>query len=291
MTYRIRTTNRSVPLDEAHLGSWGDRLFLWLYDHRGALLAGGGVVVLAAVVVGGVLWTDQRRMSESTDMLNKASRLIWERPSDNPTEAEQKLKVAVAIFKELGDKYPRTPAASMGLYNLGNALVLQQDVSGAIEAYQKAMLAYAGQPMMTGLLQQRLGYAYLQKGDREAAAKALIAVTEIPGALNRDHALFELARLEEVQGRPEGAIAHYQEVVKSYPGSPLASEATVRMKVMEVKKSADSLPPPTAQPPAPAAAGAKPAPAKASKAKSAKPAGSEKSTGSGKSPGSEQKAP
>lgn len=285
MTYRIRTTNRSVPLDEAHLDSWGDRLFLWLYDHRGALLAGGAVVLLTVAVVGGVLWTDQRRITESTGMLNKASRLIWERQSDNPVEAEQKLKVAVAVLKELGDKYPRTPAASMGLYNLGNALVQQNDVAGAIEVYQKAMLAYAGQPMMTGLIQQRLGYAYLQKGDREAAAKALIAVTEIPGALNRDHALFELARLEEAQGRPEGAIAHYQEIVKSYPGSPLASEATVRMKVMEVKKSADSLPPPAAPPSAPAAVGAKPAPAKSSKAKSAKPASSDKPAGS------EKKAP
>ncbi len=242
-------------------------------------------MLLAAAVIGGVLWTDQRRIAESTDLLNKASRLMWERPSDNPVEAEQKLKVAVAVFKELGDKYPRTPAASMGLYNLGNALVQQNDVAGAIEVYQKAMLAYASQPMMTGLIQQRLGYAYLQKGDREAAAKALVAVTEIPGALNRDHALFELARLEEAQGRPEGAIAHYQDIVKSYPGSPLASEATVRMKVMEVKKSADSLPPLTAPPPAPTAAGAKPAPAKASKAKSAKPASSDKPAGS------EKKAP
>lgn len=262
MSYRIRTQDKSIPLDEAHLGTWGDRLLLKAYDHRRGLIVGAVVVLIAGLIIGGVLWFDQQRTAESVEMLNRGTRLLFDRPVDKPSEAEQNLKGAVALLKQVTEKYPRTPAGSMGLYYLGNALMQQNDLAGSIEAYQKALLAYAGQPMMMGLIQQRLGYAYLQKGDRELAAKAFTAVTEIPGSLNRDHALFELARLEEAQGRPEGAIAHYQELVKSYPGSPLASEATVRMKVMEVKKSADTapapVPPPT--PPAPAAtAPAKPA--------------------------------
>jgi outer membrane protein assembly factor BamD (BamD/ComL family) len=61
-----------------------------------------------------------------------------------------------------------------------------------------------------------------------------------------------LARLEESQSRPEGALAHYQELIKTYPNSPYTSEATIRTKVMDVKKSMDtSAPSPPAAAPAP----------------------------------------
>jgi tetratricopeptide (TPR) repeat protein len=95
---------------------------------------------------------------------------------------------------------------------------------------------------MAGLVQQRLAYAYLLKGDRDLAVKALTSILETPGTLNRDQALFELARLEESQSRPEGALAHYQDLIKNYPNSPFTSEATIRTKIMDVKKSQESTP-------------------------------------------------
>jgi outer membrane protein assembly factor BamD (BamD/ComL family) len=82
----------------------------------------------------------------------------------------------------------------------------------------------------------------LLKGDRDQAVKALTGILETPGTLNRDQALYELARLEESQSRPEAALARYQELIKTYPNSPFTSEATIRTKIMDVKKSQDSTP-------------------------------------------------
>ena len=61
--------------------------------------------------------------------------------------------------------------------------------------------------------------------------------------------MFELARLEESQSRPEGALAHYQELIKTYPNSPFTSEATIRTKVLDVKSKEPSAPPPAPAPP------------------------------------------
>jgi tetratricopeptide (TPR) repeat protein len=97
------------------------------------------------------------------------------------------------------------------------------------------------------------------KGDRDQAAKAYSTVLEIPGSLNRDNALFELARLDESQSRPEGALAHYQDLMKTYPNSPFASEAAIRVKVLEVKKTPETAP---AASPAPSASPAPQTPAK-----------------------------
>ena len=71
--------------------------------------------------------------------------------------------------------------------------------------------------------------------------------------------------MEESQSRPEGALAHYQDLMKNYPNSPFTSEAAVRVKVLEVKKSPDS-PPTGATAPSAASAPASPpeSPAKTS---------------------------
>lgn len=237
MSYRIKIPPKSIPLDEAHLGTWGDRLLQGLEDNRRAVLAGGGVIIAAVGIVGGILWYDGQRTEAASHLLQRATSLSLARVPDKPKETEENVKQAVALYRQLVEAYPRTPFAAIGLYNLGNLLTQQNDLPGAIEAYQKALVAYAGNPMMAGLIHQRLAYAYLVKGDRELAAKSLSAIVDIPGALNRDHALFELGKLEEAQSRPEGALAHYQELMKTYPDSPLASEAGVRLKVLDVKKS------------------------------------------------------
>lgn len=103
---------------------------------------------------------------------------------------------------------------------------------------------------MAGLVQQRLAYVYLHKGDRDQAVKALTGILETSGTLNRDQALFELARLEESLSRPDGASARYQELIKTYPNSPFTSEATIRTKILDAKKSLELSPAPAATAPA-----------------------------------------
>ena len=100
--------------------------------------------------------------------------------------------------------------------------------AGAIEAYQRFSVSYGTNTMLLVMVYQRLGYAYLLKGDHEKAVKAFSAALDVPGALNKDQAMFEMGKLEEAQSRPEGALARYQDLLKSYPDSPFAGEATVR---------------------------------------------------------------
>jgi tetratricopeptide (TPR) repeat protein len=81
-------------------------------------------------------------------------------------------------------------------------------------------------------------------------------ILEIPGAMNRDYALFELARLEENRSKPDEALKHYQNLMKTFPNSPLTSEAAMRVKVIEAKKTPD--PSPAAATPAPSSSSSKP---------------------------------
>jgi outer membrane protein assembly factor BamD (BamD/ComL family) len=201
-----------------------------------------GVVILTAAVVGGVFYVDHQAAQKAQDLEREAMRVLTAPAASDPQKADQALKEAIAKYRQIVDQYPRTSTAPLALYHLGNTLVQANDQSGAIEAYQRFLASYSSNPSMAGLVQQRLAYLYLLKGDRDQAVKAFTGILETPGTLNRDQALFELARMEESQSRPEAALARYQELIKTYPNSPFTSEATIRTKIMDVMKLQDSTP-------------------------------------------------
>jgi outer membrane protein assembly factor BamD (BamD/ComL family) len=242
MSYRIKVPAKTLPVDEAHMLSWLDHTLHRLQDYRRPLLVAVGVLVLAVAVVGGVFYVDRQASQKAQDLEREAMRFLTATSANDPQKADHALKEAITRYRQIVDQYPRTPTAPLALYHLGNALVQANELSAAIEAYQRFLMLYGSNPSMTGLVQQRLAYLYLIKGERDQAVKALTAILETPGTLNRDQALFELARLEESQSRPEGALAHYQDLIKNYPNSPFTSEATIRTKIMDVKKTQESTP-------------------------------------------------
>ncbi len=236
MSYRIKIPSKSDPVNETQLLSGMERLWLTIQEYRRAILVGGAVLVAAVAIVIGVIWYDHRTAEAALGLYREATRHYLTRPADKPEQADANLKEAIKKYRQVVEQYPRTPSAPLALYHLGNALVQANEIDAAIEAYKRYVLLYASNSALLGLVQQRLGYAYLLKGDRDQAAKVFSTVLQLPGALNKDHALFELGKLEEAQSRPEGALSHYQQLIKDYPSSPFASEAAVRIKVLEVKK-------------------------------------------------------
>lgn len=240
MSYRIKVGSKSQPADEAHLLSRMDHFLFLVQEHRRGI--GMGLIVLLAAIaaVGAVIWVDHRNAEEALELNRQAMRLYVERPADQRVKADENLKQAINVFRQLVEQYPRVPSAPLSLYHLGNALVQVNDLAGAIEAYKKFIASYGANRTLRGLIYQRLGYAYLLNGDRDQATKAFSAVLEVAGASNKDHALFELGKLEETQSRPEGALARYQELTTGYPHSPLASEAAVRIKALQVKRDHES---------------------------------------------------
>lgn len=242
MTYKIKVPPRTLQVDEAHMVSGLAHWFFGLKEYARPLLVGFALLLLAAGIVGGVLWYDAQTASKAQDLEREATLHYLTRPSDDPKKADTNLKEAIALYKRVVEEYPRTPTAPVALFNLGNAYLQANDVDAAIEAYKRFILMYGSNAPLLGLVHQKMGYAYLLKGNRDEAAKAYSTVLQIPGALNRDQALFELARLEESQSRPEGAMAHYQELMKTYPNSPFSNEAGIRVKALEVKKSPEASP-------------------------------------------------
>jgi tetratricopeptide (TPR) repeat protein len=242
MTYRIKVPPRTLPVGEEQLVSGLEHWLIGLQSYRWSLIVGFALLILTGVGLGGFFWYEEQNASKAQELEREATLRLFTRPSNDPQKTANNLKEAIALYKRVLDEYPRTATAPLVQFSLGNAYLQSNDVDSAIDAYQRFTSTYASNTSLLGLVYQKLGYAYLLKKDLDQAAKAYSSILDMPGAMNRDYALFEVARLAENRSKPDEAVKHYQELMKTYPNSPLTSESAVRMKVIEAKKNLEPSP-------------------------------------------------
>ena len=258
MTYRIKVPPRTLPVGEEQLVSGLEHWLMGLRSYRWSLIVGFVLLLLMGMGLWGLFWYEEQNASKAQELEREATLLLFTRPSTDSQKTANNLKEAITLYKRVLEEYPRTPTAPLVQFSLGNAYLQANEVDSAIEAYQRFTSTYASNTSLLGLVYQKLGYAFLLKKDLDQAAKAYSSILDLPGAMNRDYALFEVARLEENRSKPDEALKHYQELMKTYPNSPLTSESAVRVKVIEAKKNPE---------PSPAAA----APAASAPSKPSKP--------------------
>ena len=219
-------------------------------EHWTWLIAGVAVAVVIAVAVAGYFWMWRQEDRAAEDLLHQGMRIFSQTsPAAAPPRPEE-LQKAVETFRKVVAEYPHSSAAPQAAYMLGNALSDLKDWNAAAKAYEDFLNHYGDHKILVPLVYQRLAYAQLSQGKVDDAEKAFVTITQIAGAPNKDHALYELARIDEVLSRREGALAHYQEILKDHPRSPYAEEASIRIKTLDAKKT--SVPPSPTPSPSPA---------------------------------------
>ena len=242
MTYRIKVPPRTLPVGEEQLVSGLEHWLIGLRSYRWSLIVGFVLLLLMGMGLWGLFWYEEQNASKAQELEREATLLLFTRPSTDSQKTANNLKEAIALYKRVLEEYPRTPTAPLVQFSLGNTYLQSNEVDSAIEAYQRFTSTYASNTSLLGLVYQKLGYAFLLKKDLDQAARAYSSILDLPGAMNRDYALFEVARLEENRSKPDEALKHYQELMKTYPNSPLTSESAVRVKVIEAKKNPEPSP-------------------------------------------------
>lgn len=219
------------------------------------LIAGVVVAVLAGAAVGGFLWMRQQDDRAAADLFYEATQQASELSQTGAPSAPRRpedLQKAIETFRKVLTDFPNSPVAPQAAYLLGNALSERKDWDGAIKAYQDFLARYGANRLLVPLVYQRMAHAQLAQGKLDEAEKTLTAIVQMANAPNKDHALYELGKINELLNQPDGALAHYQQIVKDHPSSPFATEASVRIKTLNARKAvppaAPAPPPPAAQP-------------------------------------------
>jgi TolA-binding protein len=197
--------------------------------------------VIVAIVT--LSWLSLQKEEQAWELEGRAQTVYLDRPLDDVKKSQENIQKASVMFKEVLDQFPGTTSAAVSSFLLGNSLMEEQNYQGAIDIYTSLIEHMGSDHMFVGLIQQRLGLAYLRNGNREAAMKAFEAVLANPHALNKDQVIFELAKLAEADEKVPEAVGHYKTVLQDFPLSPFASEAALRVKVLAPEETKDSLTP------------------------------------------------
>ena len=219
-------------MDEVELLSRKDRFLLFVEQNRTAILIGIVLTIVVAVVIGSLIWLDRQDKDKALLLEGKAQLLFYNRPPDKPEQTRENLTQAAELYRQILEQYPRTSSARRALFFLGNALMEQNDVQGAIETYERFIEQYPDDEILLGIVYQRLGYAHLFNGNQDGAYAAFSKVLDLPQAANKDQVIYEFAKLEEAEEKKQEALAHYKQLIAQYPNSPYVNEASLRVKIL-----------------------------------------------------------
>ena len=249
MSYKIRDISKRVAQEHPEFLPRSERLWLFVEQRRRAVIIAVLVAGLAAIILGTLVWFQQSRDQEVLDLEYQAAQAYLDRSFEDVEATNKRLQKAVTVYRQIIEDYPRSPHAHLSWYFIGNALVEQRDYAGAVDAYNNFIKQTGTHQALLGLVYQRLGATYVADGNRKKGMEAYNHVLEVPEALNKDQVLFELAKLEEFDNRTSQALALYQRLLNDHARSPYASEAKMRIKILEPPKEESAGPPPEEETP------------------------------------------
>jgi TolA-binding protein len=208
------------------------KLWPWIEANKVRLACGGGVLIIAA----GAIWFYSAQKAQKEIDAGMALSKMAVADTRNITAAQQ----ADSLLKLAGE-YQNTAAGQRALLQSAAMLFEAGKYPDAQTRFQDFLNQYPGS-FFAG--QAALGVASCldAQGKPDAAAAYQRIINTYSDTMVVNLAKFSLAQIDEHQNKPTEAFNLYQEIVRTLPNSPLASEAT--MHAMELK---------TKQPAAPAA--------------------------------------
>ncbi|GJL57908.1 MAG: hypothetical protein NPIRA03_07650 [Nitrospirales bacterium] len=241
MGYKIKDLGNKPPMvEQAQFLSSKERFLFFVEENR--TLVWGGILLGLAVIVAIVTlsWLNQNNQELAWELEGQAQTVYLDRPLDDVQKGQENIQKASGMFKDILNQFPGTPSAAVSSFLLANSMMEEKNYQGAIEVYNSWIKEYGQDQIFLGLVQQRLGFAYLLNDNREAALQAFDAVLANPHALNKDQIVFELAKLAEADENIAEAVKQYKKVIQEFPLSPFASEAELRIKVLAPEETTDS---------------------------------------------------
>jgi len=241
MGYKIKdNSSKSTEMEPVVALSSKEQFLFFVEEHRG--LVWGGIFLVIAVI-GGIItlnWLSHQEQDKAWELEGRAQETFLDRPLDDIEKGKKNIQQAEKMFRDILEQYPGTSSAKVSSFLLGNSLMETENYEGAIQAYTSFIQDYAQDHVLVGLVQQRLGLAYLLTGNREAAVNTFEAVMGNPHALNKDQVLFELAKLAENEEKTDDAVKYYKQLMQDFPLSPFSSEANLRVKVLAPESAQES---------------------------------------------------
>jgi tetratricopeptide (TPR) repeat protein len=188
------------------------------------------VAAVAAVLLlglGGWLWSSaqqQRGMAVYAETLARA------RQAGGPEAAAEARMQAIRSLEGVLAEYPSNAMAPQAAYELGNLRFAAHEYDKARAAYQVA-IAKTGSGTLATLARSGIGYAWeAERKFTDAIQAYQTALADLKSAaFHYEELLVDLARVQELGGKKDEAIATYRRILQDLPRSARADDVRNRL--------------------------------------------------------------
>lgn len=193
-------------------------------------VAAGVVLVFGLLATGAWLWNASRVHRGNTVY---AAALIRARQADAPDAVPETRLAAMADLERTLAEHPSHPMAAQTAYALGNLRFTAGQYDKARAAWQIAV-AKSSDGTVATLARAGIGYAWEAEKKLTEALQAF--ETELarlkPSDFYYEELLFDVARVQELGGKKDAAVATYRRILKDVPKSVRAEEARSQLATL-----------------------------------------------------------
>lgn len=220
-------TKKSVVQPEDLLGAYS-RLSRWAEKNiKGVLWTVAAVLLMGAVIA--VFGIRENRQNDQASALEAEAGRHYNAVSSAPgVLGGVEYGKALALYRKIVEQYSGTRSAPIAEFYMGNAYRHLRQWDKAVETYESFIRNHSGHSLLP-FVQLSLGYTHLEKGDFQKAIAAFQSAVELKSSPVAAQAIFEIGRSYEFSNNPSAAREKYEALRKSYPTSPWAQEAAVRI--------------------------------------------------------------
>ncbi len=198
------------------------KLWAWFEKNKRQVTWGAAALVAVGLGVWLFVWQQNEKEVSASEALSAAAMPQLMMPGAGPATADGLLKIAAS--------YPKSSAAARAVLMAGASLFVEGKYTEAQGLFERFTREYRDSPFMGQAL---LGIAACQ----DAMGKTNDAITAYkdivdrhPGETVVPQAKFALARLYELQNKPEQARILFEDVARNDPAGSLGSEAGMRLE-------------------------------------------------------------
>jgi predicted negative regulator of RcsB-dependent stress response len=239
--------------------STSDKIFGWMEDHIGAIIA--VLLVVAVVALGGVgyrYWVDaqeskaaealfkpETELRETEGKLREAQaakmqalaagkekKIEETEPGDYAKDYQPTVEKIVAAIKD----HAGTKAALVSALNLASFLIQQKQFPAALQVLETAKYQPSGGDLLSGFWHMHRGLAFLENQKADEAIKEYKSVLD-SGSLKSFHpeAWLKMGVALEMKGDAAKARETYEKVAREFKGTEASNTANQYLRLLELK--------------------------------------------------------
>jgi tetratricopeptide (TPR) repeat protein len=185
---------------------------LYAVSRKKPIIAAASVFFALLVGIAGLRYYQYRAENRAFSLLQQAAAAAT-------ADGKSGRQAASGAFERLFESYPDKAASHIGKVIYAGICYRAGEAEKAADLYSSALPYFDGDPALQSLIQSGLGFAREAKGDLSKAAATFRRISEMPEAVFKDNALFQLARISEKLGSPADGASLYGRITEDYPSS------------------------------------------------------------------------